>query len=465
MPKEAKKLNALQVKALKHPGGKGYALFAVGGAPGLHLQISSTGARSWILRIVSGGKRHDLGLGSFNDVSLDEARDLAHAHRKSVREWKAKARFAAVALQAATPTPVADLPLDPITALLRAKKAKATRAVQGLTFAQAADKFLRNTIERGEDGNKKHKAQWRSTLEKYAFPIIGKRPIAEITVADVFDVLDPIWLEKAETASRVRQRIEKVLHWAAGMDYRSGENPAALDGKLGALLPKAGKKVAVEAHHPAVAIADARRWWEHLGKMDGQGALALRLAVLCACRSGEVRGLTWGEVEFGEEGPERIVFPASRMKAKTPHIVPLSPAAVAVLRAAAALRDGEAWPDDLPSDALVFPAARGGQLSDMTLSAVMRRMHEAETEEGRPGYLDTHSRRPAVPHGCRSTFRDWAGQEGYPRDLAEEALAHTIGNAVEAAYARSQRAELRKPMMQAWADFLSGEKATGGGGK
>lgn len=179
------------------------------------------------------------------------------------------------------------------------------------------------------------------------------------------------------------------------------------------------------------------------------------MAVLCASRSGEVRGLTWGEVEFGKAGPERIAFPAKRMKAKVPHLVPLSSAAVEVLREAAGLRGGEDWPE-MPPSALVFPAARGGTISDMTLSATMCRMQEADEAQGRPGYLDSHSGCPAVPHGCRSTFRDWAGSVGQPRDMAEEALAHAVGNAVEAAYTRTQRVEQRKPMMEAWAEFLKG---------
>ena len=241
------------------------------------------------------------------------------------------------------------------------------------------------------------------------------------------------------------------------MRFRSGANPAALDGRLQHLLPKVSKTKA-EDPQPAVAQEDAKRWWAHLAQMDGQGARALGMAVLCASRSGEIRGLTWGEVEFGKDGPERIAIPANRMKSNVSHGVPLSSAAVEVLPEAAGLRDGEAWPE-MPSTSLVFPAVREGELSDMTLSAVMRRMNKAELEAKRQGYLDSRSRRPAVPHGCRSTFKDWALEAGYPHDLSEEALAHSIGDDVVKAYARTQRVEQRRPMMEAWAEFLAGEAA------
>lgn len=432
MPKLARELQPLDVKRLKHPGTGRNVLFAVGGVQGLQLQITPTGSRSWVLRVSIGGKRRDVGLGGYPTVTLAQAREKAREARASIERG-----------------------VDPVEDRKAARAALETAARRGTTFAEAMSKYLTAKIEVGEQT--KHRAQWRTTLESYAVPILGKMSVADIGMPDVLRVLEPIWAEKTETASRVRQRIEAVLSWATVAGLRSGDNPARWRGNLAEMLP-APAKLKGEEHHPAVALADGPRWWAHLCRMDGQGARALRFAVLCASRSGEIRGLRWREVVFEGKEPVALRIPAARMKGGREHMVPLSDVAVELLREVAGLREGDAWPE-LPLDHLVFPAPRGGELSDMTLSAVMRRMHEAEVKVGRLGYLDGVSRRPAVPHGCRSTFRDWAGKSGFPRELGEEALAHSLGSAVEAAYARGHLMERRRPMMQAWANFLAGDEA------
>lgn len=433
MPKVAKALNAMQVKQLKHDGRNGIMLCAVGGVPGLYLQISPTGARSWILRATVGQKRRDIGLGSASWVGLADARLRAAELRRQIDEGR-----------------------DPVQEREKVRAELALAQRRSMTFREATERYLTTKIEVGE--MTKHKRQWRSTLTTYALPFLGDLRVDAIEVRDVLRVLEPIWQEKTETASRLRQRIEAVLSWATVAGHREGDNPARWKGNLAEVLPRP-TEIKEEAHQPAVSQADAPRWWAHLKAMNGKGAQALRFVALTASRTGEVRGLTWREVEFESGIPARVVIPAKRMKAKRPHVVPLSAVAVDALREVLGIRASDEWPE-LPNDALVFEAPRGGMLSDMSVSAVMRRMHEAEIKAGRSGYLDPRSSRPAVPHGIRSTFRDWAGRNAWPRELAEEALAHTVGDRVEASYAREHLAERRQPMMEAWSEFLEGKQSS-----
>ncbi len=288
---------------------------------------------------------------------------------------------------------------------------------------------------------------------------------------DVLRVLEPIWKDKTETASRLRGRIEAVLSWATVAGYREGDNPARWAGNLKELLPKPSK-VAKAGNQPAVALGDLAAWWAALARREGMAARALQFLTLTAARSGEVRGATWDEIEGlppanpanpanpatnaggrGLPAHDRAIWriPAARMKAGRAHSVPLSPEAVAILQGLPRV-DGSPY---------IFPAPRGGQLSDMALSAVMRRMQEAEEAAGRAGWLDRESARPAVPHGLRSSFRQWAAERGYPREMAETALAHFIGSEVERAYQRSDMVERRRAMMVDWAANLRGE-ALGG---
>jgi len=394
---------------------------------GLILRVQPNGAKQWVQRITIRGKRCELGLGSPPAIPLATARKLALDNRGAAMMGR-----------------------DP------AQERRDARA--GLTFEAAVERYLAAKLD--EFRNEKHKAQWRSTLDTYARPVLGPKLVAEITLQDVLKVLEPIWQGKTETASRLRGRIEAVLSWATVAGHRTGDNPAAWKGNLSEILPKPGK-VAKADNQPALALGDVTRWWADLSRRDGMAARAVEFLALTAARSGEVRGTTWDEIDFGT--PDKIDktdatpaatlatsatwnIPASRMKMGRAHRVPLTPEAVAILKS-------------LPrtESPYVFAAQRGGMLSDMTLSAVMRRMQEAEVKADRPGYLDPVNKRPAVPHGLRSTFRQWAAERGFPRDMAELALAHHIGTEVERAYQRSDMLERRRDMMAAWAAYLRGE--------
>jgi integrase len=390
-----------------------------GNGTGLFLRVDPNGGRFWIQRIVIRGKRREIGLGGYPIVTLARAREVALSNKR-----------------------LAQAGGDPLSERRRARET--------LTFGEAVNRYLSTKLE--EFRNEKHRKQWRSTLDNYADPVLGDMPVGAIEVADVLRVVQPLWNVKTETASRLRGRIESVLSWATVAGHREGPNPARWKGNLSELLPKAAK-VARSENQPALALADVPRWWAELSRREGVAARALEFLTLTAARSGEVRGMTWEEVAFeGSAGAEVRrsaiwTIPASRMKASREHRVPLTTDAVDLL-------------DRLPrleGSPYVFWALRGGQLSDMTLSAVMRRMQEAENKAGRPGFLDPRNKRPAVPHGLRSTFRQWAAEQGFPRDMAELALAHQVGTEVERAYQRSDMLERRRAMMAAWAGFLRGD--------
>jgi integrase len=423
MPKIAAELGPLDVKRLEHPGGKGNAMVAVGGVAGLYLQLTPKGGRTWLLRTTVGAKRRDIGLGGFPTVTLAQAREKA-------REARAKIESG----------------VDPVEARKEAKRRLIEAQRRGLTFKDAVDKALGAKLDAFR--NEKHRLQWRSTLDNYAIPEIGSMPVQEIDTAAVLRVLQPIWATKTETATRVRGRIESVLSWATVAGHRTGDNPARWGGNLKELLP-AASKVAKESNHPALQLDDAARWLADLQEREGIPARALEFATLTAARSGEVRGAEWGEIDL-EAG--LWIIPAHRMKMQREHRVPLTPAAVALLKALPRFTDNP----------LVFPAVKGGMLSDMALSMLMKRMHVADEAKGNRGFLDRVNKRPAVPHGLRSTFRDWVAERTtYPGEMAEVALAHKISNAVEAAYRRGDMVEKRRAMMAAWAGFLSGAEVKG----
>ena len=402
MPKKAREMSAAEVRKIVHPGTGGNRNVAVGGVDGLLLQITPTGARSWLLRATIKGKRRQIGLGAFPDVTLAQARERARGLKDQI--WQG---------------------IDPLAEKRR------------LTFAQAMEKMLE--VRTAEFQNEKHRKQWRSTLNSYAVPVLGDMAVSDVDVSDVLRVLEPIWTTKTETASRLRGRIETVLSWATVHGHRTGDNPARWRGNLDAVLPKPGKVSQVK-NYPALSLADAPHWFADLRKRDGMATRALEFVALTAARSGEVRGATWPEIDLDAAV---WIIPAERMKAGKEHRVPLTQEAVALL---------EELPRMEGSD-YVFPAARGGMLSDMALSACMKRINDARAG----GYLDQRSRRPAVPHGLRSTFRDWAAEKDeYPREMAEIALAHTVGSAVERAYLRSDVLDKRRAMMAAWAEFLGG---------
>jgi integrase len=299
--------------------------------------------------------------------------------------------------------------------------------------------------------NEKHRAQWSATLESLAFPVIGDRPVSAITTADVLRVLQPHWTRVPETASRLRGRIEAVLDFARAKGWRQGENAARWKGGLQGLLP-AVSRVARTTHQPALPWRQLPAFVTALHEVPGVAARALEFAILCAARSGEVRGMTWGEVDMAEA---LWVIPGSRMKSGRQHRVPLSEPALAILRA---MHPAPNVPTSDPRlrDELVFPGQRRGEpLSDMSISAVVRRMNG---ESDPPTWRDAENR-AVVPHGMRSSFRDWAAESaGVAREVAESALAHVLRDAVEAAYARSDLLERRRPLMAAWARHVAGTK-------
>jgi len=416
MPRVARELSALEVKRLKHPGVGRNVTFNVGGVAGLVLQITPNGGRTWLLRVQVGAKRREIGLGGFPEVTLAMARDRARDAKDKIRQG-----------------------IDPVEERKAARAALTAAQHRGLPFADAVDRYLASKLE--EFKNPKHRQQWRNTLESYALPQLGAMLVQDIGTADVLRVLEPIWQSKTETASRLRGRIEAVLSWATVAGHRTGDNPARWAGNLKELLP-APTKVAKVSNHPAVQIDDAPRWFAALRQRDGMGARALEFAALTAARSQEVRGALWEEIDL-DAG--LWVVPAARMKMDREHRVPLTPGAVALLRS---LPRFEGNP-------LVFPAARGGELSDMTLSAAMKRLHQADVDAAGPGFVDRVSKRPAVPHGLRSTFRDWVAERTqFPGDMAEVALAHRVANAVEASYRRGDMVEKRRAMMIDWEHFL-----------
>lgn len=393
MPKKAAELSPLAVSKLTKTGHH-----FVGGVAGLALQILPAGGRTWVLRTTIAGKRREMGLGGYPDVTLAMAREKAREARQQI-----------------------DSGVDPIAARRAAQSALAASKASQRTFTQCVNGFM--DAKSSEWRNAKHRAQWQSTLDTYAKDVMGEMLVSDIGLPQVLAVLEPIWKTKTETASRLRGRIETVLDWATVRGYRSGENPARWRGHLEQLLPRPSK-IAKAKHHPALPIDELPDFIAKLRTMEGQGARALEFTILTAARSGEVRGATWAEIDLKTA---TWTIPADRIKAGKEHRVPLSQPALQVL---------EALPRTNKAG-LVFSALRGGALSDMTLSAVMRRMQ-----------VD------AVPHGFRSTFRDWASERTvYPREVAEMALAHTIEDKTEAAYRRGDLFEKRRRLMAEWAAF------------
>ena len=382
-----------------------------GGVPGLRLEPSAArGTGKWILRFVSPqtGKRRDMGLGSYPAVGLAAAADAALEARRDIRAGR-----------------------DPIEAR-NEQRASAVAAAAAMSFEEAA----RQVHEDSKAGwkNTKHADQWINTLRDYAFPTLGTKKVAALGPADFAEVLKPIWLAKAETASRVKQRCHMVMKWCWAHGYVNG-NPLDV---VEHLLPRQpGKRERVQ-HQPAMEWRAVPRFVSasmRAGKANVTREL-LEFVILTAARSGEAREMTWDEVDM-----DALVWtiPASRMKAKVEHRVPIGLRAAAIL----ASRRGTT-----PKSALVFPAPRGGTLSDMALTKFLRDQNASSDVKGRP----------ATAHGFRSSFRDWASEAGFARDLAEKALAHTIANKTEAAYHRTDLLEQRRPMMEAWAAHVCGRE-------
>lgn len=405
VPKKAKELSGLAVSKLKVEG-----RYAVGGVDGLYFRIAGQ-SRAWVLCVAMGTRvnnagrtvprRLNMGLGPYPEVSLAEARDKARELRKQIRNG-----------------------IDPLQEKHDRKAQQAKLIRRKRTFAECCEDVL--VIKASELKNKKHIAQWRSTLETYAYPFIAQKAVSEITKTDLLAILEPIWLTKNETASRVRSRIENVLDYAKAKEYFDGDNPAAWKGMLKPLLPMPSK-VQTKKHHAALPYSEIGPFMAELRKRTGISARAFEFSILTVARSGEIRGAEWSEIDL--EG--RIwIIPAERMKAGKEHRVPLSDTAVELLKALPRFADNN----------FVFPAPRGGQLSDMSLTAVLKRM-------GRSGLTQ---------HGFRSTFREWAGETtSHPREVIEHALAHQLADKAEAAYQRGTLWPKRIALMDDWTTYCS----------
>ena len=399
MPRKAAELSPLSISRLKESG-----LWAVGGVAGLYLHVNDRGARSWILRVVVGDKRRDMGLGGYPDIGVVDARQKAREARLKIEQG-----------------------VDPILLRKQAKSELMALQATDKTFEQAAGEYIK--IHADSWSNAKHRKQWESTLAAYAFPVVGKLSLRHIRQEHILKILEPIWTTKTETATRVRGRIESILDWAKVKGLRSGENPAAWKGHLDHMLPAPTRLKNVE-HLAAVPVRDMPGFMVKLREAAGTAAQALEFLILTAARSGEVRGITWQEVSLEDA---LWVVPAERMKMKKEHRVPLSDRALSILKSQPRI-------DENP---LVFPALRGSQMSDATMSAVLKRMG-----------ID------ATVHGFRSSFRDWCGDyTNYPRDLAEQCLAHGADDPVEAAYRRGDALERRREIMNEWSKFVAGHQA------
>lgn len=376
------KLSAIAVKNLKEPG-------RYSDGEGLILKLASQGRGSWLLRVQADGKRRDIGLGTLSDLSLSEARESARAIRKQMRAG-----------------------VDVI-----AERKKADLVIP--TFREAAKTV--HSEHKAAWKNGKHQDQWINTLETYVFPLIGNRLVSEVEGPAIRDVLAPIWLTKPETARRVRQRIAAVLDWACSKGLRATEAPLR---SVNRGLPRQPRK---NKHFDAMPFPEVPAFMTTLRERQSVGRLALELLILTAARSGEIRGCEWKEFDLAKR---LWTVPAERMKVGVVHVVPLSEAALEVLKRAETLR--------APASDLVFPGQNPKRpLSDMTLLKILRDKNLNVTV-----------------HGFRSSFRDWAAEKtNYPGEVAEAALAHTIPNKVEAAYRRTDFLEKRKALMAEWASF------------
>lgn len=412
----AQKSNALTAAVVKNAKPGRY-----GDGNGLYLFVRSPTARFWVFRYtMPGAKMREMGLGRAGggaaDVTLAEAREKAATLFKRVRSGV---------------DPLAQRDADGAAA----KAAVQDAAVRGVTFRTVAERYI--AAHAPSWRNPKHRQQWGNTLITYVYPVMGDLPVADVATAHVLAALEPIWTTKPETAGRVRGRIEAVLDYAKAVALREGENAAGWKGHLALTLPARGKVAAVE-HHAALPWPEVAAFLATLRGQAGIGARALDFAILTAARTGEALGVRWSEIDLAAK---IWTVPAARMKAGREHRVPLSEPALAVLGAMAKLRTTDA------ADALVFPGGRAGKpLSIMAMAMTLRRMQRGDL----------------TVHGFRSSFRDWTAETtAYPAEVAEMALAHAVGDKVEAAYRRGDLFEKRRRLMDDWATFCSQAPRTG----
>jgi integrase len=380
---------------------RGY--YADGG--NLYLQVSKYGTKSWVFRYAVVGKTRDMGLGGFPQITLKLARELAREQREHLLRGD-----------------------DPIDVRQGKRDRLRAAAAKRKTFAECADDYISAHADAWR--NDKHRKQWKVTLETYAFPVMGKLPVDAIDLPHILRVLEPIWREKPETASRLRGRIERILSWATVRKYRKGENPARWSGHLSEMLP-AKTKVRKPKHHAALPFAEMSDFMAVLRRTDGISARALEFTILTAARTGEVITSRWDEIDFDEAVWS---VPAARMKSNRPHRVPLSKRAIELLRA---------MPRD--SSGYIFPGSIAGK--PISNTAMLK--------------LLTDMRSGLTVHGFRSAFSDWARERtAYPRDVIEMCLAHTIKDKSEAAYRRGDALEKRRRLMESWSQYCD-SPATG----
>jgi integrase len=398
MAKKIHRLTALQVKQASNPG-----WYADG--QGLYLQVSNSGSKSWVYRYEKGGKERRHGLGPFPSVSLETARRGAEFCRQLRVDG-----------------------YDPIDYKRQLEATRQLENAKGITFKECALAYIDS--HKAGWKNRKHESQWRNTLETYAFPIMGNLSVQHIDVGLVLKVLEAIWFDKTETASRVRQRIENILDWAKVRNYRTGENPALWRGHLDKLLPKRTKVQKVK-HFAAMPYAELPDYFRSLREIDTLAAKSLAFTILTATRSNEAREAKWEEIDL-KAGAWTI--PDERMKAGRPHRIPLTQECVEILKEMEPFRAND----------LVFPGLRKGKpISDAALLKQLKQTHPDLTI-----------------HGFRSSFRDWCAEmTNYPGALAEAALAHTLKDKTEAAYQRGDMFEKRRKLMDAWSNYcLNGQK-------
>jgi len=388
MARGTNRLTALRASGIKKKG-----RYADGG--GLYLRVSPSLNKSWVFRWVRGGSENEMGLGAFPDISLSDARHLALEARQHLAVGR------------------------------NPRIERDRRQEQGRTFGEVADEYL--SAMQGRWSHEKTVKQWHHTLAKLSAPI-RKSPVSQVDTAAVLRLLKPIWDEKPETAAKSRMRLEAVLDYAKAKGWRDGENPARWRGHLANILPP--RKRLTRGHHPAMPYRDVPAFLDQLRTSEAMAARALEFLILTACRTQEVLGARWDEIDFANA---LWVVPTSRMKMKREHRVPMAERAIEVLKPLYEARTSE----------FVFPGqVQGKPLSNMAMEMLMKRMKV----------------KGASPHGFRSSFRDWAGDcTSFPREIAEAALAHKVGDSVEQAYRRGDALEKRRALMQAWADYSSRE--------
>jgi len=402
MPRSIERLSAIAVSKLAKRRG----MFCDGG--GLYLHSNPPAQCSWLFRYRIDGKPRWMGLGSYPSISLAKARELA----TNARTLKAQGS-------------------DPIQQRHADRAAARLADVKAVTFKECAENYIKS--HRAGWRNATHASQWENTLRAYAHPHIGSLPVQAIDTSLVLKVLEPIWTEKPETASRLRGRIENIIGWAKVRGYRDGENPARWKGHLDHLLP-AKSKVRRVKHHAAMPYAEIPAFMAALREQDGLGARAFEFLIQTAARTSEVTGLRWREVDL----KKRLwTVPGERMKAGNEHRVPLCSRAIAILHAIK--------PDRLDGDTFVFPGSKPQKpLSNMVFLMLLRRMKLGDL----------------TAHGFRATFKTWATERtNFPREVVEAALAHVAGGKLEAAYQRGDIFDKRRKLMDAWAAFCATPKA------